>query len=99
MINPAQRPLKQFRGYALGQEQVQRAEGLGRPGLAAAAVKARTGQRDGAEGRTEPGPARRLAQQQAAAEITTPMPRQKTCRLGAYHAFLDADQYGLGVGE
>ena len=54
---PAGLQIEQFRGDALGQEQVQRAEGPGRPRLAGAAVKARTGQRDGAEGRTEPGPA------------------------------------------
>jgi hypothetical protein len=39
----------------------------------------------------------RLAQQQAAAEITAPMPRQKTCRLGA--ASLDAGQCRLGFVE
>jgi hypothetical protein len=39
----------------------------------------------------------RLAQQQAAAEITAPMPRQKTCRLGA--ASLDAGQSRPGFVE
>jgi hypothetical protein len=56
-------------------------------------------QRDGAESSAELDPAPPLTQQQAAAEITAPMPLQKARRLGAYHAFLDADQYGLGVGE
>lgn len=55
-------------------------------------MKARTVQRDGAEGSAEPAPARPFAQQQAAAETTIPMPRQKACRLGGYHASLDADQ-------
>src|SRR3954451_8311338 len=41
----------------------------------------------------------RLAQQRAAAEITAPMPRQKTCRLGGDHASLDAGQDRLGVGQ
>src|SRR4051794_28359316 len=41
----------------------------------------------------------RLAQQRAAAEITTPMPRQKPCRLGGDHASLDADQRRLGFVE
>ena len=54
----------------LVQEQAQRAEGLGRPRLAAAAVKARIDQRDGAEGSAEPDPALSLAQHHAAAEIT-----------------------------
>jgi hypothetical protein len=39
----------------------------------------------------------RLAQQRAAAEITAPMPRQKTCRLGG--ASLDAGQRRLGFIE
>src|SRR3954471_18100984 len=39
----------------------------------------------------------RLAQQRAAAEITAPMRRQKTCRLGG--ASLDADQRRLGFIE
>src|SRR3954453_4291404 len=47
--------------------------------------------------RTEPGPARPLAQQRAAAEITTPMPGQKTCRLGG--ASLDAGQGRLSFVE
>ena len=62
---PAGLQVKQFRGHALGQEQVQRAEGPGRPGLAAAAVKARTGQRDGTKGGAELDLARSLAQQGA----------------------------------
>ena len=41
----------------------------------------------------------RLAQQRAAAEITAPMPRQKTCRLGGDHATLDAGQRRLGFVE
>jgi hypothetical protein len=41
----------------------------------------------------------RLAQQRAAAEITAPMPRQKTCRLGGDHACLDARQHRLGFIE
>src|SRR6187431_3378498 len=41
----------------------------------------------------------RLAQQRAAAEITAPMPRQKTCRLGGDHASLDAGQRRLGFVE
>src|SRR3954451_11482496 len=41
----------------------------------------------------------RLAQQRAAAEITAPMPRQKTCRLGGDHASLDAGQDRLGVSQ
>src|SRR3954452_7443597 len=44
-------------------------------------------------------PAPPLTQQPSAAEITAPMPLQKARRLGTHHAFLDADQYGLGVGE
>jgi hypothetical protein len=39
----------------------------------------------------------RLAEQQTAAEITAPMPRQKTCRLGS--ASLDTGQRRLGVVE
>jgi len=38
----------------------------------------------------------RLAQQRTAAEITAPMPRQKTYRLGGDHASLDAGQRRLG---
>src|SRR3954469_14130185 len=41
----------------------------------------------------------RLAQQTTAAEITAPMPRQKTCRLGGDHACLDAGQHRLGFVE
>src|SRR4051794_13807588 len=41
----------------------------------------------------------RLAQQRAAAEITAPMPRQKTCRLDGDHASLDAGQRRLGFVE
>ena len=62
-------------------------------------MKARTAQRDGAEGGAELGLARSLAQQQAAAEITAPMPRQKTYRLGGDPASLDAGQYRLGFVE
>src|SRR5918994_7754770 len=43
--------------------------------------------------------ARPLAQQLTAAEITAPMPRQKTCRLGGDHASLDAGQHRLGFVE
>jgi hypothetical protein len=42
---------------------------------------------------------RPLAQQWAAAEITAPMPRQKTCRLDGDHASLDAGQRRLGFVE
>src|SRR3954449_12156103 len=41
----------------------------------------------------------RLAQQRAAAEITAPMPRQKTCRLDGDYASLDAGQRRLGFVE
>src|SRR3954454_23532616 len=41
----------------------------------------------------------RLAQQTTAAEITAPMPHQKTRRLGGDHASLDAGQHRLGFVE
>ena len=62
-------------------------------------MKARTVQRDGAEGGAKSGPARPLAEQPATAENTTPMPRQKTCRLGGDHASLDAGQRRFGFIE
>jgi hypothetical protein len=49
--------------------------------------------------RTEASPPWSLARQQAAAEITAPMPRQKTYRLGGDPASLDAGQYRLGFVE
>src|SRR4051794_22685390 len=96
---PARLEIEQLRGGMLGEEPGQRAEALGNPGLAEAAMKTWADQRDGAEGSAELDPAPPLTQKHSAAEITAPMPLQKARRLGTHHAFLDANQYGLGVGE
>ena len=91
--------IQQLRGGVLGEQLAQRAEGLAGRRLTAAAVKARTVQRDGAEGGTELDPTRSLAQQGATAAVTAPMSGQEARRLGGNHALLDGGQHGLGVAK
>src|SRR4051812_39242374 len=86
-------------GINSGEQLGQRAEGPGGRGLTAAAVKARTDQRDGAERGAELQPARPLAQQATTAAVTAPMPGQEARRLGGDHALLDAGQHRLGLDE
>jgi hypothetical protein len=83
----------------LGEQLAQRAEGLTGRRLTATAVKARTVQRDDAEGGTELDPTRPLAQQGATAAVTAPMSGQETRRLGGDHALLDGGQHALGLAE